>query len=102
MASLSEYTAAKKRRDSARDHVLELSNKLRRVADLLQNPESVQLNEETEMRFLRPSRYLPDESQIPTWSQIAEALRVFLRAEDEYRSIYSSLPADQRQQLRLD
>jgi hypothetical protein len=99
VATFDEYFAARDRRDSARAQVQELSTRLREVADLLQSPELVQLNEPTQMRISRPIPYTLDESKVPTWPQIADAFRAFFRAEDDYRFIESSLSPAQRRRL---
>ncbi len=100
MVTLDEHAAARERRDGARSRVLALSNKLHQVADLLQNPESVRINEPATMRVGRPTPHTIDQSDLPTWSQVADALRAFLQAEDDYLVIDSSLSADQRRHVR--
>jgi hypothetical protein len=82
--------------------VLSLSTRLRRVADLLQNPEQVRVNEQAVMRIGRNIPQALDESDVPSWSEIADALRASLRAEDEFLEVDSSLSADQRRHLRPD
>ena len=102
MATYEEYVAARGRRDAARVRVLALGRQLRMVADLLQKPEQVRVNEPTTMRISRPIPHQLDKSQLPDWDQIATALRDFLGAEDHYLSVDSSLTPEQRRHLKPD
>ena len=102
MTTLAGYVAARERRNGARHRVLPVSNQLRAVADLLQNPEHVRFNEQTMMRVQRHIPHVLDESDLPMWPQIADALRAFLRAEGDYLLPDSSLSAEQRRHLTPD
>lgn len=102
MVTLDEYATVKDGRDSARAQVVNLGSRLRQVADLLQNPERVRVNEQTIMRVGRSIPHVLDESELPTWSQIADALRSFHRAEDGYLVADSSLSPDQRRHVKRD
>ncbi len=102
MPTLDEHAAARERRNRARAQVLDLRTRLRKAADLLQNPEDVRVNEPATMRVQRSIPHLLDESNVPTWPQIADALRASLRAEDDYLVIDSSLSPEQRRHLSPD
>ena len=79
-----------------------MSNKLRYLADRLQHPEDVRTNEHTLMRVGRDFPHVLDESDVPTWPQIADAIRAFISAEDDYLMGVSSLSPDQRRHVRPD
>ncbi len=99
VVSLDEYAAARSRRDSARARVVALSDKLRYLADRLQHPEDVRTNAQTLMRVGRDFPYVLDEPDVPTWPEIADAIRAFISAEDDYLMADSSLSPDQRRYL---
>lgn len=102
MVSLDDYAAARDRRDSAEAQVVALGAKLRHLADLLQHPELVRINEPVTIRVERTFPYILDASEVPTWPQIADALRVFLGAQDDYLLTDSLLSPEQRQHVRPD
>ena len=99
MVMLDEHFAAKQERDSARVQAQAIAQKLQGVATLLQSPENVRVNERVAMRVSRNIPYVLDESEVPLWPQIADALRNFLRAEDRFLSIDSDLTPEQRRQI---
>ncbi len=99
-ATLDEYAAAKDRRDRARERVRSLSDKLGQVAYVLRDPEQVRVNEKTVTRVQRDIPHLLDESDLPTWEQVSEALRAFQAAEDDRLSVHASLSPEQRRHLR--
>ncbi len=100
VATLDEYVAAKERRDRARERLRGLSDKLGHVLYLLRDPEQVRVNEKTVTRVQRHIPYVLDESDLPTWGQVSEALRVFQAAEDDRLSAEASLSPEQRRHLQ--
>lgn len=97
--TLDEYFAASQRRDNARAQILAIAHKLQNMASLLQTPENVRVNERVTLRVSRSIPYTLDESEVPSWPQIADALRNFLHADDDFLSMESKLSPEQRRQI---
>ena len=96
MATVDEYRAAFDQRETARAQVQALGAKFQAAGETLQDPERVYL---TDPGPTRKIVHLLNEADVPSWSQIAEAMQRFRAAEEAFFAIDRALPEEERRQL---
>jgi hypothetical protein len=99
MPTLDAYYAAKQRRDEARGDVRAISKRLRHLAERLDAPVGVALNESITTRGPAANYITIDQSDLPDWSRLSAAIRAFVEADSAFREADAGLTPEQRRDI---
>lgn len=100
-SNIDRYLAAKERHSNAQTQKRALAQQLRQLAEKLEDPGGVRINERSIGKISRGFAHILDQSDWVSWDRAVEVIRSAVSGEDDYMLADSELTRQERNQLGL-